>query len=260
MKCPFCSESVDDEAVVCRTCLRDISIPKPVMEANRLLESKVAALEAELADVKAQLTRHRAGAGEVVAAQLRRLGLYVLPAVVLFVIARYLLIFRFDATLFSLRIVTTVVSVAAGCLLQAHERPHWLSTASLAIVTAVGSVLGMGLLDHLTMGDSILPSDRFEWIQNSEFVGNIAFAFVVGALIEIGARPVHRAGDHRLSSFGGALAVFLAYNLPFWKDQHIDRRIRGYEKFIAFSLSALAFYGSVYTGFSRWLPTQPPPH
>jgi hypothetical protein len=45
--CPFCLEEVKTDALVCRTCARDIAVPKPLMEANARLTARVAELEAE---------------------------------------------------------------------------------------------------------------------------------------------------------------------------------------------------------------------
>jgi len=49
VNCPFCLEDVKPGALVCRTCARDIAVPKPLMEANERLTARVAELEAELA-------------------------------------------------------------------------------------------------------------------------------------------------------------------------------------------------------------------
>ena len=57
VQCPFCFEEVKPDALVCRTCTRDITVPKPLMEANARLTARVAELEAELAVAQAGMSR-----------------------------------------------------------------------------------------------------------------------------------------------------------------------------------------------------------
>ena len=253
MKCPFCTEPVEDEAVVCKTCRRDITIPKPVMEANRALETKVAALEAEVAELRARLAWYRDSVRASTGHLARLVLLYVVPPVALFIVARYVLLIRFDFDVFALRIVTTVVSIVAGLLFQLRERPSLSTVPVFALLVAIASVLGMATVDHLASGDSILPANRFEWIQNGEFVGNIFFAFVMGGVLAIAIKPVRLPKNAHAAGIVGYLALFLAYNLPVRKDQPLDQRVRHFEKVIAFSVSAIAFSGSIYSGFSRWI-------
>ena len=253
MRCPFCLESVDDEAVVCKACRRDISIPKPLMEAKRALEAKVETLEVENAELKRRMARNTASAGAILQRFVFNAAIYILPPIALFVVARYLLLFKFDADLVWLRVVTTVTSIIAGYLFQDREQPHWLVTVCSAAAIAVGSVLAMGLGDYAARGASILPSNDVERLQSIEFVGNIAFAFVLGALLAIGMRPVRLSGDTLAAGFVGFLAIVIARNLPARKEKPLHQRVRHLERVIAFSVSVLAFSGSLYSGFSRFL-------
>jgi hypothetical protein len=223
------------------------------MEAKHALESKVEALEMENAELKRRLARQTASAGAIVQRLVFNSAIYILLPIALFVLARYLLIVKLEADLFWLRVVTTVTSILAGYLFQDREQPHWLTTVSCAVVIAVGSVLAMGLSEYVANGASILPSNAGERAQNAEVIGNIALAFVLGSLLAIGMKPVRLSGDYLAAGFVGFLAVVIARNLPARNEQPMHKRVRHLERVITFSVSLLAFSGSIYSGFSRFL-------
>lgn len=55
MRCPFCSEEIGEQAIVCRVCQRDIVIPSSLKAEHRELSLKRDLLRAELSDAKARL-------------------------------------------------------------------------------------------------------------------------------------------------------------------------------------------------------------
>jgi hypothetical protein len=60
MLCPFCYEANNEQAVVCRTCQRDIVIPSSLKAEHREISLKRDLLRAELNDAKTKLgTRRR---------------------------------------------------------------------------------------------------------------------------------------------------------------------------------------------------------
>jgi hypothetical protein len=69
-RCPYCTGEVDDRALVCATCGRDIAVPEALVREHADLVRKRDRLRAELAEVRAKLSaRGRglppgAGAGE----------------------------------------------------------------------------------------------------------------------------------------------------------------------------------------------------
>ena len=64
MKCPYCLSLVEDEAVVCKVCTRDLYLFKPMLEKIRTLEEKVKTQQSQdellhrIAELEAKLARN----------------------------------------------------------------------------------------------------------------------------------------------------------------------------------------------------------
>ena len=59
MECPFCAEEVRAEALVCKHCSHDLKVPESLREENRELTAKLAELQQEVRDLRAELDRAR---------------------------------------------------------------------------------------------------------------------------------------------------------------------------------------------------------
>jgi hypothetical protein len=59
MLCPFCFEANNEQAVVCRTCQRDIVVPSSLKAEHRELSLKRDLLRAELNEAKVRLRTGR---------------------------------------------------------------------------------------------------------------------------------------------------------------------------------------------------------
>jgi hypothetical protein len=59
MECPFCAETIKDEAVVCKHCSRDLRIVRPVILEIQKIVLELDALHRDLDGVNARLDRIR---------------------------------------------------------------------------------------------------------------------------------------------------------------------------------------------------------
>lgn len=59
MECPFCAEAVSGDALVCKHCSHDLKVPAPLIEENEELTAKLAELQQEVDDLRAELDRVR---------------------------------------------------------------------------------------------------------------------------------------------------------------------------------------------------------
>jgi hypothetical protein len=59
MQCPFCAEEIRDDALVCKHCSHDLKIPAPLIEEHAELTAKLAELQQEVHDLRAELDRVR---------------------------------------------------------------------------------------------------------------------------------------------------------------------------------------------------------
>lgn len=218
--CPYCLSEVDDAAVVCRTCTRDLYLFKPMMARIAELEAQVRELSSrqtlaeqadDLVEMGAQaVTRARANfrnfAGDV--------ARFIVAPLILLLVAHTLITIVYDLNVVYLRLISMLLPLPFGFWLIRDE-PRTLLPWFIGIAfLAVASVLGMSAIVAAVDGTTILPRNAFEWRELLEYSASIAFSFLTGMLVSrVTGGSVSPDNLHALSSnfkvIGGSIAAIL---------------------------------------------------
>lgn len=192
MKCPYCLSEVEDAALVCKVCTKDLYLFKHLIAQVAELEGKLAAvpdvsiyearilaLENQLNDTRTPLEAPPTG----LVAVLTALAVYLVFPLGLLLAGHALITIALDAPLIYLRLVSIAIPLPFGLLLFARQRRTVLPWFAAAIVLAVGAVIGMSWITSLVDRTPVLPQNAFEWREYLEYAASISFSFLTGMLI-----------------------------------------------------------------------------
>ncbi|MBB1092635.1 hypothetical protein HUU61_15230 [Rhodopseudomonas palustris] len=179
MECPFCVETIKDEALACMHCSRDLRVIRPV-----LLEIQETVLE--LDKVRQELDRERA--------RLERLKhpwrtflsyavLYVAIPVVLLVIAHVLITIAFNISPLYLRIASVLIPFPFGFLAFVVSRLGLRGAFAIGLSTATIAVALMLVITGVNDAVPIIPTTRGEWREVTEYIASVCLAFVTGNIL-----------------------------------------------------------------------------
>lgn len=248
MECPFCSETIKYEAIVCSHCSRDLRVVRPMLLEIDDIIAELDKLRGDLDRVNATLERYRDPARYF----LTFAALYVLIPSLLLVIAHILVTIVLNMSPLTLRLASVIIPILFGFSASSLHKVSMSGAIALGFLTASVSILAMltvtGLHDHVP----ILPEVWVEWREVFEYSASIFLAFVSGNILGVLIFQVMP----RLLSQGGkpnALALKTARLLgQHVSDDQLRRRARLIQNLIhtagpLVGVAATAI-GSIYAG------------
>lgn len=192
MRCPCCLSEIDDEALVCKVCKRDLYLFKPLLAQIASLQAQLTAqpereaLEQRVRELENQLehTRERLHPPQATpVAFLQSLAVFILLPLALLLLGHWLITVVLDTQLLYLRLISIILPLPFGFFLFSRHRrsvaPWFVATAFLAIA----SVIGMSWITSLVDGTPVLPQNAFEWREYLEYAASISFSFLTGMLL-----------------------------------------------------------------------------
>jgi hypothetical protein len=253
MECPFCAESIKDEALVCGHCSRDLRDEQPIVIENQNLVAELDRLQRELDRVNMQL----AFLDRPVRFVLRHAVLYVLIPSLLLLAAHVIVTILLDVSAVYLRIASVIIPIPFGVMLYAANKIGVRGAVGFGIATALLSVTAMLIAIGVVDKVPIVPDTPREWREAVEYALSIMLAYLTGNLL---AMLILRSLPNAMAASGRPSAV--AVRLARMFGQHVGpevmrRRARRIQELIK-TLGPLAGLvatagGSIYTGLKSVL-------
>ncbi|GAB2181272.1 hypothetical protein DLREEDagrD3_14950 [Denitratisoma sp. agr-D3] len=211
MKCPYCVSELNDDALVCVHCRRDLYLFKPLLAKIETLEQQAAAvpiLQSRIEELEAQLHQDVLAAAPATAALAapswptllgRWLQFWLLPLALLLT-AHGLIVLAYDLDTLYLRLVSLLIPLPFGFFLLRRHAVGLTTTLVSAFAMALLAVLGMSWMTAQVDHVPVLPQDAREWREFLEYAASVGFSFISGAVVGTMLRVRRQLRENRDSA------------------------------------------------------------
>ena len=223
MECPFCAETIKDEAVVCKHCSRDLRIVRPVIAEIQEIVLELDGLQRELDRTRARIERLRSPGHFYIVHSLA----YILVPVVLLVAAHIFVTITLNVSPLYLRLASVIIPLPFGLLIRARHKVGLRGAILVGFVSAAIAVTCMLTVIGIHDNVPIVPGPWIEWREVIEYSLSIALAFVTGNILgslifEILPKTMTQGGG-KPNPLAYKLAGLLGQHVG---EEHLRRRAR----------------------------------
>ena len=181
MECPFCAETLKDEALACKSCSRDLRVVRPVLVEIEETVRQLDKVRQDLDRARAKLDRLK----HPFRIYLTYLVLYVAVPAVLLVLAHVLVTIVLNVQPLYLRLASVMIPVPFGFLAFLVSRMGLRGAFALGFLAATLAVALMLVITGINDDVPIIPASRAEWREVAEYIASICLAFVTGNILSI---------------------------------------------------------------------------